>query len=139
MNKAFCEEAQIQERVCSSHHPETNGLTERQNRTLLTGLRKTCETETDWDLACYRVTFAYNIMAKRAHGFIKNPFELMFWREPRLGMGLSDEEITDLTEADTAALLKNKIDEMKKMQDIVMSDCRSNILKEQVFRSRKFR
>ena len=76
----------IQHAVSSAYHPQTNGLTERFNRTLCTQLRKLKTNRTDWDCHIGRVLFAYNTGRQKSTG--ESPFRLMFGRDPRLPMEL---------------------------------------------------
>uniref|UniRef100_L7LYP4 RNA-directed DNA polymerase n=1 Tax=Rhipicephalus pulchellus TaxID=72859 RepID=L7LYP4_RHIPC len=72
-----------QHKLTTSYHPQTNGLTERLNRTLTDMLSKYVSADhRDWDLALPYVTFAYNSSRHDTAGY--SPFDLLFGREPTL-------------------------------------------------------
>lgn len=74
----------------TSYHPQTNGLTERLNRTLSTMLAfYVSRQHDDWDRYLPVVTFAYNSAVQASTGF--TPFYLMYGHEPRI--------MTDVREA----------------------------------------
>lgn len=71
----------IEELFPTAYHPETNGQTERYNRTLLSALRKFCSDHpTNWDLYLDVVTYAYNTQVHESTG--KIPFQLVLSRLP---------------------------------------------------------
>lgn len=70
-------------KLTTSYHPQTNGLTERLNRTLTDMLAKYVSSDhSDWDIALPYVTFAYNSSRHDTAGY--SPFFLLFGREPTL-------------------------------------------------------
>lgn len=79
-------------RSCSTHHkfttayhPQTNGLTERLNRTLTNMLAMyVSKDHKDWDIHLPFVTFAYNSSRHDTAGF--SPFYLLFGYDPPLPM-----------------------------------------------------
>ena len=69
------------------YHPQTNGLCERMNRTLLHMLRTLPETmKTQWPSMVNKMTHAYNCTKHSSTGF--TPFRLMFGREATLPIDL---------------------------------------------------
>lgn len=72
------EKFRIKHLYSTPYHPETNGLTERFNRTLCESLAKTTETTTSWDKNISSVLFAYRT-AKQATTKIE-PFYLVYGR-----------------------------------------------------------
>lgn len=70
-------------KLTTSYHPQTNGLTERFNRTLTDMLSMYVSADhKDWDLTLPYVTFAYNSSRHDTAGF--SPFYLLYGREPTL-------------------------------------------------------
>lgn len=73
----------IKRRLTSAYHPESNGQTERFNRTLKTSLTMYVdENQKNWPSFIQAITFAYNITT---HDVTKvTPFEAVFGRKPRI-------------------------------------------------------
>lgn len=73
----------IKRALCSSYHPQSNGQTERFNRTLAVSLSTFVErNQRDWPDFLQAIVFAYNISE---HSVTRiSPFELVFGRRPRL-------------------------------------------------------
>ena len=67
----------------TAYHPQTDGLVERFNRTLLDMLAKTAhDQQREWDLCLPFVLFAYRCSPQASTG--ESPFFLMYGRDPRL-------------------------------------------------------
>ena len=66
----------------SPYHPQTNGLTERTNQSLIQKLAKGADSPTNWDTALNFSVFAYNISYQRK--LMASPFELLYGRSPTL-------------------------------------------------------
>jgi hypothetical protein len=67
----------------SAYHPQTNGLTERFNHTLVTMLRQYIdEHQTDWDTYLPYVMFAY--CTAQQETVKHSPFYLLYGREPQM-------------------------------------------------------
>lgn len=68
-------------RCTTAYHPQTNGLTERFNRTLGDMLSMYVgSNHTTWDIVLPFVTYAYNTAPQATTGF--SPFFLLYGREP---------------------------------------------------------
>ena len=67
--------------LASTHHPQTNGLTERMNRTLIGMIKKVCASRKhQWVEALPLLEFAYNNSVHRATGI--SPFRANSGRDP---------------------------------------------------------
>ena len=67
--------------VSSGYHPQSNGLTERTNRTFLDMLAKAGPDQLDWDAYLPAVTWAYNTSTNSATGLM--PYELLYGHPAR--------------------------------------------------------
>ena len=67
----------------TAYHPQTDGLVERFNRTLISMLTKTVEHDgKDWDQQLPFVLFAYRVSQQQST--LESPFFLLYGRDPRL-------------------------------------------------------
>ena len=70
----------VEHRITSPYHPQTNGMTERLNQTLIQSLKKHAEVEpTGWDKWLPFVLLAYRTRVHSATGH--TPFQMMFGRK----------------------------------------------------------
>ncbi len=76
----LCEKLHIDQRISCAYHPQTNGLDERFNQTLIRSLQKVVETEEEWDLCIKPVLFAYRTSKQASSKY--TPFELLCGRKP---------------------------------------------------------
>jgi len=78
-----CKLFDIKKQFTSAYHPQTDGLTERFNKTLCTMLSMyTSNTQKDWDQFLPYCLFAYNTAPQSSTEF--SPFSLLYGRSPRL-------------------------------------------------------
>ena len=81
-------------RLTSSYHPQSNGGSERFNRTLLEALRSYVSTrQRDWDEYLIHFEFAYNNSLNPSTGF--SPFVLTYAQSPRAPWAALDQSILD--------------------------------------------
>ena len=66
----------VEQKMSTAYHPQTDGQTERANRTLQAVLRSYAESRTDWDEWLPFVAAVYNSTVQDATG--RTPFELNF-------------------------------------------------------------
>lgn len=71
----------MEHRISSAYHPQTNGLDERTNQTLVRTLKKLTSAEEDWDQHIEAALYAYHISVHDSSRF--SPFFLMYNRHPR--------------------------------------------------------
>ena len=77
-----CKLLGIQKTSTAIYHPQSNGLTERFNRTLLSMLRAyVFDYQTEWDKWLPALLFAYRTAVQESLN--KTPFELLFGKGPR--------------------------------------------------------
>ena len=81
--KEVCQLLGIHRVNTTAYHPQTDGLVERFNRTLIDMLAKRVERNgNDWDTQLPYVLFAYRASLQESTG--ESPFFLMHGRDPRL-------------------------------------------------------
>lgn len=79
----LCRLLGIEKSRTTPYHPQSDGLVERFNRTLLSMLATCAEhNPTDWDCYLSKLCMAYNSSLQHTTGY--SPYVLMFGREPRL-------------------------------------------------------
>lgn len=81
--RKLCDVGGIKKLRTTSYHPQTNGVTERMNKTLISMIRSLdAEEKKDWKSHLPSLTHAYNCTKHEATGF--SPYQLMFGRSPKL-------------------------------------------------------
>ena len=95
----------MEHRISSPYHPQTNGLDERTNQTLMRTLKKLTTTEEDWDQYIDAALYAYRISVQGSSRF--SPFFLIYNRHPRKAIDFEIE-----TAADSTPATKNMSDDM---------------------------
>ena len=105
--------------MSTAFHPQTDGQTERQNRTLIEGLRAYRTTaRNDWDLQLCSLEIAYNASVHASTGF--TPFRLDIGMEVRLASDLAAQalqplgcaeavEWLELIQSDSETALRNSL------------------------------
>ncbi|UYV77349.1 hypothetical protein LAZ67_15000598, partial [Cordylochernes scorpioides] len=102
----------------TSYHPQTNGLTERLNRTLINMISMYVNTDQkNWDEILPFITHAYNTTIQETTGY--SPFFLLFGREP---MSLLDDENipTDSNMDDYDEYIENYLDKIARTRQLIM-------------------
>ncbi|UYV65871.1 K02A2.6-like, partial [Cordylochernes scorpioides] len=104
----------------TSYHPQTNGLTERLNRTLVNMISMYVNTDQkNWDEILPFITHAYNTTIQETTGY--SPFFLLFGREP---MSLLDDENipTDSNMDDYDEYIENYLDKIARTRQVVINN-----------------
>ncbi|UYV74885.1 hypothetical protein LAZ67_12001673, partial [Cordylochernes scorpioides] len=104
----------------TSYHPQTNGLTERLNRTLINMLSMYVNTDQkNWDEILPFITHAYNTTIQETTGY--SPFFLMFGREPT--SLLDDRNISvDMDKDDYDEYIKHHLDKINRTRKLVINN-----------------
>lgn len=91
---SLCQLMNIRHRLSSAYHPQTNGLTERFNKTLCTTLAKYVSDYGDtWDNFLYAALFAYRTVQNHTTKY--SPFKLLYGREATFPMDLQQKHMND--------------------------------------------
>ena len=120
----------VEHRITSPYHPQTNGLTERFNQTLIQSLKKHTENDPkQWNKWLPFVLLAYRTRIHSSSGF--TPFQLMFGREMNMFEDyktLTDtpiekrskeiKELLEETHPKTIEKLKSKQEQQKEQQNV---------------------
>lgn len=110
---------QVKHKQTTAYHPNTNGLTEQFNKTLVDMLNMyTSAHQRDWDVSLQQVLFAYRTSVHTATK--EKPFFLTYGRDARMPhtMDLSD---TPIPEVDVATFKNDLIGRMHQaMQEVRM-------------------
>ncbi|UYV65958.1 K02A2.6-like [Cordylochernes scorpioides] len=103
-----------------SYHPQTNGLTERLNGTLINMLSMYVNTDQkNWDEILPFITHAYNTTIQETTGY--SPFFLMFEREPT--SLLDDRNISvDIDKDDYDEYIKHHLDKIDRTRKLVINN-----------------
>ena len=85
--------------VSSAYHPQTNGLDERFNQTLINTLKKVIDaSKEDWDEHLPAALYAYRISKQASSKF--TPFFLMYNRNPRKAVSFEKQPSDDVEDED---------------------------------------
>jgi transposase InsO family protein len=90
--RALCKIMGIKHKLASAYHPQTNGLTERFNRTLCTTLAKYAHEQPDkWDSFLSAALFAYRTLPQSTTKY--EPFQLMYGRKAMFPIDIQKDTI----------------------------------------------
>ena len=121
-------ELDIDHRISSAYHPQTNGQRERDNRTLKELLSKTTNENGDnWDELLDSALFAYRTSVHASTKY--TPFEVMYGRKARLCQ--SKTESVSKSESVSNSLTKDLLDCMDSSRLVLNKDVEENIVKAQ--------
>jgi hypothetical protein len=95
--------------MSSSYHPQTDGQTERANRTITDMLRAYVSPHhDDWEQHLTAVEFAYNNSVQASTGY--TPFYLMYGQNPETPLTLGQGEIADANVKDFVSRLADDLE-----------------------------
>ena len=124
LNDIICSKLQINHRIASAYHSQTNGLQERFNQTLERALIKCVNNKQDnWDLHIKRILFEYRTSIHASTGVV--PFTDMFRRDAilpiYLDIGSNEATGMEVTTAETVKELTERVLTEKKAAEERMS------------------
>lgn len=94
----------VKQRITSAYHPQANGLTERNNRTIQSSLLRVLSVNQDeWVKALPGVLFAYRTSVQKSTGY--TPFFLMYGRQAKLPIECESLEVTESDDTPAALIL----------------------------------
>ncbi|UYV77928.1 hypothetical protein LAZ67_15002896 [Cordylochernes scorpioides] len=107
----------ITHRTTTAYHPQTNGLTERLNKTIADMLSMYVDVnQKDWDEILPFVTFAYNTAKQESTGF--SPFYLVHGREAETPLDLLFPKFPSEDEDDFIQTLGSRAEEARQLARI---------------------
>ena len=113
----------VDHRITSPYRPQTNGLTERFNQTLVRALKKHCEDDPEtWDQWIPFVLIAYNTRKNSTTGF--SPYNLMYGRLMN--------HFEDYVEDGEQLSLTKRVEEIKEQHEHLHEKAKENIKKKQI-------
>ena len=81
--QGVCDQLGVKKMNTSGYHPQTDGLVEKFNYTLIEMVSKCCEVANhDWDQYLPQLLFAYRSLVQESTR--ESPFFLLYGRDPRL-------------------------------------------------------
>ncbi|XP_072144216.1 uncharacterized protein conv [Dermacentor andersoni] len=105
LTQAILQYSQTSHRRTTAYHPQTNGLTERLNKTLADMLAMYVDVEhKTWDAVLPYVTFAYNTAVQETTQI--TPFKLVYGRNPTTTLDAMLPHVTDEENVDVASYLQ---------------------------------
>ena len=118
----MCKEFSIERSLCSPYHPQTNGLTERCNQTLINILTKYVNSnKNNWDKLIKWAVMSYR--ANRQASTKYSPFFLLFGKQMRLPIEHDTNPISNTDESDYSIEeeIDNRLKSLLKMESVVAS------------------
>ena len=104
--------------LCTTYHPQSNGLTERFNATFVIQLAKLTDRESNnWDQFLHSIVFAYNTGSHSSTNF--SPFELLFGRQANLP---TDPPPTEFVFSNPTDYFNHLVRSLKHYRDVVKNN-----------------
>ena len=128
INQELCRDLDISRNLCSAYHPQSNGLTERLNQTLVHQLRKLVNESMDnWDSLIPWVLMSYRANRQASTKF--SPFVIVYGQQMRLPIevdGEQDHESQPYCDADEEKMMSQRMERIKGLPSF-RTACKSNI------------
>lgn len=121
-----CTLMKIKKLNTTAYHPQTDGLTERFNRTLIKMLTSFTNSHgEDWDVWLQLVLFAYRTSVQTSTQF--TPFQMLYGREPKLPLDriLEREQQIPKSESQFVKEITNNLTEIHQIANQNLMDARS--------------
>ena len=132
LTKELMKRSNIAQALSTTYHPQTNGLVERQNRTLVNMLRVYCSRYmTDWDKYLPQVVGAYNSTQHSTTGI--SPFMMLTGKERAMPLTFFYPEYEG-KKTSPQAYVKEAIRRQQKLNEL----CRRNTAQAQMRQRRKY-
>jgi transposase InsO family protein len=110
----------IEHQLITPRHPESNGLVERVNSTIIHSIRRTMEGHANtWDDQLEKTIMGYNFSRQASTKF--SPYFLVFGQEARMG------DAQDADAMQRAALLTKSVEDRERHQEIVSATAVMNM------------
>ena len=118
----------VKQRITSAYHPKSNGLTERNNRTIQCGMLRILEgRQEEWPKVLPGVLFAYRTSVQESTRY--TPFFLMYGRQAKLPLEAETSETVDIEEQPATAVPDDSAEEEIKARLDVIDHVRNTVSK----------
>lgn len=132
----ICKILQVQKTRTTPYHPQSDGMVERFNRTLLSMLSiATGKHPSNWEDQLPKLCFAYNSSIHSTTGF--TPFYLMFGRQARLPIDLMFGSVDSLPMHSPSSYAAQVSQSLMEAYQLVRERLRTNHMKEEELYNRK--
>lgn len=141
INACFFELTNIKHCISSAYHPQTNGLDERFNQTLMNTLKKVVDTNnSDWDLHIPSALYAYRVSRQASLKF--SPFFIMYNRYPRKAVTFEmDKKIMndgEISEDEEDGNIDDIMDRMLELRKCCHGKAKENITTTQIKQKKQY-
>ena len=149
LNTELCQFTGTEHRITSAYHPQTNGLTERMNRSTTDALRASLQEDlTKWVELIPCIQAMHNDRKQASTKF--SPFELMYGKprhlpieerrskEELLRDDLTEEEFRELEALGSEQAVVEHVKQMKQIQDRIFSKASHNIKQAQLKMKKRY-
>jgi len=124
----LCKILEVKKLTTVPYHPQSDGLTERFNRTLISMLASSVNDQNDeWDILLPFIVFAYNTAIQSSSGQV--PFEMIYGRRPMLPIDNVLRQSANLEKNDSYGMMATK----RRMQLVqkLATECSANAKRKQ--------